>query len=106
MVFASTMAIAATTELASRLNVVEVQEGVYKISYKPEGNNRVSLKIIDQDGRVILEERIKGSQAFVKKYNLSKQKEGDYTFKIKLLYFFTECFLEDNVIIRCACMTY
>ena len=65
MVFASTMALAATTELASRLNVVEVQEGVYKLSYAPDGSNKVSLKIIDQDGIVILEERIEGSQRFI-----------------------------------------
>ena len=83
MVFASTLAFAGTTEPASKLNIVEVQEGVYKLSYAPDGSNKVSLKIIDQDGQVILEERIKGNQDFIKKYNLSSQKEGDYTFKIK-----------------------
>jgi Secretion system C-terminal sorting domain len=61
-----------TVKVTAESQVIHVNLGVVK-------NDEISIRIEDANGNELISEKVKGSQNFTKKYNVSKLEDGNYT---------------------------
>ncbi len=56
---------------------------IYKLYYKADKSDDVMVSILDASGKIIISDKIKGTDGFVRPYNFSTRPEGEYTIEIK-----------------------
>ena len=84
MLIVSVAAVAANKEdLSNRVEIETIEEGVYKITYDQIEPAKFDLKIVNENGTLVFEEKMYRSSGFTKKYDLRNMEAGKYTFKIR-----------------------
>jgi hypothetical protein len=84
MLVVSVAAVAAKKEdLSNRVELVTVEEGVYKLIYKQTEPAKFDLKIINKNGELVFEEKMYRNSGFTKNYDLRNIGDGRYTFQIR-----------------------
>jgi len=66
----------------SSVEVMLKEPKVFHLVYKSENADRVSIKIMNENNRVVFSESIKKYDAFTRPYNLSLLPEGIYTVEV------------------------
>ncbi len=84
MLIVSVAAVAANKEdLSNRVKIVTIEEGVYKLIYKQTEPANFDLKIVNENGATVFEEKMYRRAGFSKKYDLRNMDGGKYTFQIR-----------------------
>lgn len=65
-------------DLEDRVNIVQIEEGVFNLIYVQDAPSMIDLKIVNSDGQVVLEEKMKRKTGFKRNYDLTNLKEGTY----------------------------
>ncbi|WP_424584566.1 hypothetical protein [Tunicatimonas sp.] len=71
-----------TTQAVYFKPAIKVEPQKVSVVFKNQINSPVSLKLYDQDGRVLFEERVASQEKFAKGLNLSKLSRGQYSLAI------------------------
>ena len=84
MLIVSVAAVAAKKEdLSDRVKIVTIEEGVYQLIYEQTEPAKFDLKIVNERGELVFEEKMYRISGFTKKYDLRSMVKGKYTFQIK-----------------------
>ena len=80
MLIVSVAAVAGkSNDLEDRVKVVTLDEGVFNLIYEQNAPSQIDLKIMDSDGNVVLDDKMKRKTGFIRKYDLTQMQEGTYT---------------------------
>ncbi|MEM7371570.1 MAG: hypothetical protein AAF587_23350 [Bacteroidota bacterium] len=79
----TTTATASTSFNGPMIKVVPQSEsGVYHVSFLSPESVNLTIKVMDDDGKELYQERLRNVRQFSKKFRLASPKEGAYTFLV------------------------
>jgi hypothetical protein len=67
---------------ATAVQVIPGSDKTFKVVYAKANNEMVKVKLMDENGKAITEDRIANRDGFYKPYNLSQLASGSYVFEI------------------------
>jgi len=82
MAFVSVAAVAADPVGPKVVIVNQKEAGIYKVIYEGGQAGRVTMKIYNSAGKVVLDESYKGMEGFMLPLNFSGMKPGEYTIEV------------------------
>jgi len=59
-----------------------LNQDTYQLTYIKKGECKIKVEVLDEEGRVIHEERIKNEKSFTKPYSFENLQLGEYSFKV------------------------
>ena len=59
-----------------------VSKDLYRLTYLNEGECRIQVEVLDENGKKLLSERINQNRSFTKPYSFKNLKFGEYSFKV------------------------
>lgn len=65
-----------------RATIYSLQKDTYRVIYGAKDEAIVKIKITDEQGNVLREDRVKSKGGFMKPYNFKKLSDGTYTIKL------------------------
>ncbi len=80
IVFSTSLSYAAINE--NKVQLREKQDGIVQLLYKSSDSEKVEITILNQKGKVVLSEKVKNENGFMRNYNFNKFESGTYTFQI------------------------
>ena len=81
IVFGTSLTYASNSENA-KLELRENQNGIVQLLYTSSEAEQVTITILDDNNKIVLSEKVKNKNGFLRNYDFSKLEVGKYTFKV------------------------